>query len=91
LFNIAHVEGKRDPLLVRALRDKDQRRRAAAAAALGEDGGDYARRPGRRVIPRPFKIATKAVRYVDGKKEAEIEHSEFQFFNAFEDKVFAKP
>ncbi|HEY7155930.1 MAG TPA: hypothetical protein VH575_18345 [Gemmataceae bacterium] len=91
LFTLAHADGKPDPVLVEALRDKDQRRRAAAAAALGEDGGSYARQPGRRVIPRPFKIARKRVSYVDGKLDVEIETTEQQFFNAFEDKLFAKP
>lgn len=91
LFALAHADDKPDPVLVEALRDKDQRRRAAAAAALGEDGGVYAKQPGRRVIPRPFKIACKRVSYVDGKLDTEIETTEYHFFNAFEDKLFAKP
>ncbi|HEY7424994.1 MAG TPA: hypothetical protein VH682_12255 [Gemmataceae bacterium] len=91
LFTLAHADGKPDPILVQALHDKDQGRRAAAAAVLGEDGGAYARQPGRRVIPHPFKTNNKTVRYVDGKLEGESEVSDYQFFNAFEDKLFAKP
>jgi hypothetical protein len=91
LFTIAHADGTLDPVLVEALLDKDQARRTAAAAALGEDGGAYARQPSRRVLPRPFKIARKRTSYVDGKRDIEIETSEYQFFNAFEDKLFAKP
>jgi hypothetical protein len=91
LFTIAHTDVKPDAVLVQTLRDEDPARRQAAAAALGEDGGAYARRPGRRVFPRPFQIARKRTSYVDGKRDTEIETSEYQFFNAFEDKLFAKP
>ncbi len=91
LFAIGQQEGKPDPALVAALEDKNALRRAAARAALGKDGGIYARQPGRRLFLRPHKISLKHRSWIDGKLQMELESSDYQYFNAFEDKVFAKP
>jgi hypothetical protein len=91
LFAVAQRNGKPDPVLLRVLEDKDPLRRQAAAAALGKDGGAYARRPGRRLFGPVPKIAMKHKGFIDGKLETEIETLDYQLFNAFEDKVFAKP
>jgi hypothetical protein len=91
LFAVAHRAGKPDAALVQALESKAPERRAAAAAALGKDGGAYARLPGRRLFVRPPRIARKHQSWTDGKLQMEMETSDYQFFNAFEDKVFAKP
>jgi hypothetical protein len=91
LFAVAQRDGKPNAVLMRALEDKDPSRRQAAAAALGKDGGAYARQPGRRLFGPTPKIALKHKSYLDGKLEMEIETSDYQLFNAFEDKVFAKP
>jgi hypothetical protein len=91
LFAVAHSEDKPDPVLVRALEDKDPARRAAAAAVLGKDGGAYARQPGRRLFFRPPKIAGKHKGWIDGKLQMEMEMFDQQYFNAFDDKVFARP
>ena len=90
LFAMAMRHGKPDPVLVRALEDKDARRREAAAA-LGKDGGAYARSPGRRLFGPTPKIARKHKGLIDGKVEMELETTDYQLFNAFEDKIFAKP
>jgi hypothetical protein len=91
LIALAQTNGQPDPVLVRALEDKDPVRRAAAAAALGKDGGAYARKPGRRLFIRPPKLATKHKGWIDGKLQMEMEMFDHQFFNAFDDKVFARP
>jgi hypothetical protein len=91
LFAVVQTNAKPDPILVRALEDKDPARRSAAAAALGKDGGAYARQPGRRLFFRPPKLAGKHKGWIDGKLQMEMEMFDYQFFNAFDDKVFARP
>jgi hypothetical protein len=91
LYAVAQAKREPDPVLLRALDDKDSLRRRAAAAALGKDGGAYARQPGRRLFTSMPKRPTKHKTWVDGKLDMEMESFDYQFFNAFEDKVFAKP
>jgi hypothetical protein len=91
LAAVAVRDGKPDAVLVRALADRDRQRQAAAAAALGRDGGAYARQPGRRLYVAGVKLPMKAVSYSDGKKLAEREVVAVEFFNEFEDAVFARP
>ncbi|MGH7226609.1 MAG: hypothetical protein ACRELF_25620, partial [Gemmataceae bacterium] len=91
LYATARAKREPDPLLVRVLDDKDPLRRRVAAAALGKDGGAYARQPGRRLFTTMPKRPTKHRNWIDGKLIKEVESFDYQFFNAFEDKVFAKP
>lgn len=91
LYAIAQAKREPDPVLVRALDDKNELRRRAAAAALGKDGGAYARQPGRRLFASMPKRPRKHKSWLDGKLDMEMETFDYQFFNAFEDKVFAKP
>lgn len=91
LFALAHAEKQPDPALVRALEDKDPLRRAAAAAALGKDKGAYERQPGRRLFGPIRKFPTKEKSWSDGALHMEMEMFDFEFFNAFEDKLFARP
>jgi hypothetical protein len=88
LAALAPAEGA---ALARALQDKDPVRRAAAAAALGKDGGAYLRQPGRRLYPRAAKQAMKHTAYSNGRKSMELEISAVRYYNRFEDKVFARP
>jgi hypothetical protein len=91
LYAIAQAKREPDPVLVRVLDDKNELRRRAAAAALGKDGGAYARQPGRRLFASMPKRPRKHKSWLDGKLDMEMETFDYQFFNAFEDKVFAKP
>jgi hypothetical protein len=91
LCALAERDGKPNPVLVRALADKDPVRRQAAAAALGKDGGAFRNQPGRRTYPAGVKYPLKAVRYLNGDKLLETEVLEVRFYNRFGDKVFAKP
>jgi hypothetical protein len=83
--------GKPDPILLEALKAKDPLRRAAAAAALGRDGGAFLRQAGRRVYIPGFKIPFKAVYFTDGKKTMELITTEIRFYNRLADRIFARP
>jgi hypothetical protein len=91
LAAVAVRDGKPDPALVRALADPNTERRSAAAAALGRDGGAYARKPGRRLYLTGLKLPMKTVTYADGKKFVERQVVTVAFFNEFEDDLFARP
>ncbi len=91
LFTIGQAEGPPDAALVKALEDADPIKKAAAQAALGKDGGAYARQPGRRMCIPGLKLPMKSITHQDGKKLEEHEVLEVQLFNDFEDKLFAKP
>jgi hypothetical protein len=91
LLALARRDGKPEPALVKALEDKDPVRRAAAAAVLGKDGGAYLKEPGRRLYFRCPKQPMKTLSYKDGKLQLELDSVDVQFFNAFDDKEFAKP
>jgi hypothetical protein len=91
LATVAVTKGKPDPALQEALDGKDPVRRAAAMAVLGQDGGAFEKKAGRHVYMTGVKFAMKGTMYSDGKKIFERETLEMQFFNRFDDKVFAKP
>ncbi len=91
LVAVAERAGKPDPDLVRALDDEDAVRREAARGVLGKDGGAFLKRPGRRLFIQGPPTATRTVGLTDGKKQMELEIVEVQYFNAFEDREFAKP
>jgi hypothetical protein len=91
LFAVAGADKAVDPALTRALTDKDPARRAAAAAVLGKDGGAYLREPRRRIYLGLPKQANRTLHYVDGKLTMELASTEWEFFNRFEDRDFAKP
>ena len=88
---VAVRDGKPDKIVEQALEDKDPARRAAAAAALGKDGGALAKQPGRRLLIEGLKRPMKMTSYRDGKKEAEIEITELQIVNKFDDAIFTRP
>jgi hypothetical protein len=91
LAAVAVRDGKPDKVLEQALEDKDPGRRAAAAAALGRDGGAWAKRPGRRLYVEGVKLPMKSVSYSGGQKLLEGEVVDVQFFNRLDDSLFARP
>jgi hypothetical protein len=91
LYAVALRDGKPDPILVKALEDKDPVRRAAAAAVLGKDGGAFLRQPRRRLVVSGVKMSFKTTSYTDGHKSMELFVEDVQLFNAFDDKDFAQP
>lgn len=91
LLHLAVKVGKPDAVLVAALKDKDTARRIAAERALGKDGGKFALQAGRPLYPRGLEYPMKKSLYVDGKKFAEEEITEVNFFNRFDDALFNQP
>jgi hypothetical protein len=91
LLALAVRDGRPDPALVKALKDPDPGRRAAAAAALGKDGGAYRDRPGRPLLTPGPRLPGKLITYVDGKAQMELEVIEVRYFNRIDAKEFARP
>jgi hypothetical protein len=91
LAAVALRDGKPDRAVEKALDDKDPARRAAAAAALGKDGGAFEKQPGRRLFVTGLKRPMKTTHYQDGEKQVVLEVIEVELFNRFEDKLFARP
>jgi hypothetical protein len=91
LAALAVPGGKPDPRVEKALQDKNPARRAAAAAALGQDGGAFVRQPGRRLFPVGLKKAFKYTQFQDGEKQAEWVITDLQFFHRLDDRVLAPP
>jgi hypothetical protein len=84
-------DGKPRPALLKALDDKDAVVRAAAAALLGKDGGEYLKQPGRRLFVAGPKVPAKIKVLERGKPVGEMDVTEAQLFNHLEAKLFVKP
>jgi hypothetical protein len=91
LAEIADASGKQDPALVRALKDRDPQRRAAAAAALGRDGGAFRKQGWRRVFLEGLRLSTRAELYRDGQHFMDLETTETRYFNRLDDSLFTRP
>lgn len=91
LLAVAVKDGKPNTALQQALDGSDPKRRAAAEAVLGKDGGKWLAQPGRRLFLGDAKIPHKAVLFKDGKRYFEREILSQQYFNRFEDSVWVKP
>jgi hypothetical protein len=88
---LAQRDGKPDPALVKALESKDPVVRRAAEAALGKDEGKFLDQPGRRLPLRGLKMPMKLAYYRNGDRTDETEILSVEYYNRFEDKVFARP
>jgi hypothetical protein len=84
-------DGKPDKAVMEALEDKNPIRKAAAAAALGRDGGAFARRAHYRLSLEGLKRPMKVVVTRDGAKFAEWEVLEARYFNKLDANLFSKP
>ncbi len=91
LAAVALRDGKPDPVVLEALADADPARKAAAAAALGKDGGAFEKQPGRRLFLHGLKRAMKTTYFQDGQKQLVLEVTEVELVNRFEERVFARP
>jgi len=84
---LAQSNGEPDPVLVKALEDRDPRRRQAAAEALGRSPAAPGSRLGLPEVKYPMKGAT----FRDGRKFMDWEVLEVVFLNKIDDKEFTKP
>jgi hypothetical protein len=91
LAAVAVRDGKPDPAVEKALDDKDPGRKAAAAAALGKDGGAFEKQPGRRLFPAGVKRAMKTTYFQDGEKQLVLEVTDVELYSRLDEQVFAKP
>jgi hypothetical protein len=83
----ARSNGEFDPILVKALEDKDPRKRQAATEALGRSPAAPGSRLGLPEVKYPMKGAT----FRDGRKFMDWEVLEVVFLNKIDDKEFTKP
>jgi hypothetical protein len=96
LAAVARRDGKPDPDLLRAL-DGPEPGRTAAAAALGRDGGAFARLPGRRLYPPGVTVAHRVEYWTNGEKGAQkhdftLELLDMRLFNRHDDTLLlARP
>jgi hypothetical protein len=91
LAGLADQGGKPNPALLAALKDRDPRRRAAAAAALGRDGGAYLKKGWRRVFVSGVRVPVRLELYREGRHFMDLETIEAQFYNRLDDSLFARP
>ena len=96
LAAVAHRDGKPDPALLKAL--GGPRELQAVAAALGRDGGAFARRPGRRLYQPGLQVAHRIEYQLKEKKEEGGDKARFvlelvdlQFYNRHDDRLFDRP
>lgn len=80
-----------DPVLLNALKDSDPLRRKAALIALGKDGGEYLKSPGRRLRAEGVRLPFHVVFHRDGRKDMEYRTVHIEFFNRFDDSIFQRP
>lgn len=78
-------------ILLKALKDPDIKKQQAARAALGRDGGDYLKIPGRRLSFDGLRLPHHVVFFRDGRKDMEYRTTHFEFYNRFEDALFRRP
>lgn len=91
LIAIGQAAAEPDPALARALKDSDPQRQKAAAIALGRDGGDYLKTPGRRLRLEGLRLPFTVIFHRDGRKDMEYRTTHVEFFNRFDDSLFQRP
>jgi hypothetical protein len=91
LAALAMVDGKPNPVLERALTDRDPQRRAAAAAALGRDGGVFLKEGWRRVPLEGVLMSMRSTLYRDGTLFMDLESLGAEFYNKLDDTLFVRP
>jgi hypothetical protein len=90
LVALSMRDGKPERVLFEAAEDRRAQVRAAVAAALGRDGGDFLKQPGRVVFGPGCQLPARTTLSVQGEK-MEFETTGVMYHNAFDAKLFAKP
>lgn len=91
LIAIAQASKKPDAALVQALKASDPQVRQAAEAALSKDGGPLFNRPGRRLYLEGVRLPSRSITYQSGEKRMLLETFDREYFNRFDDALFAPP
>jgi hypothetical protein len=91
LAALAERPGGPPAVLVRALEDRDEKRREAARAVLGKDEGVYLNRPDRRLLLTGVRLPYRWIMGRDGQTEWVLNMHDLRFVNRFADKEFDKP
>jgi hypothetical protein len=91
LAALATAKGKPRAALEQALKDRNPQRRAAALAALGQDGGAYLKQGWRRVYVEPVLLATRSELFRDGRHVMNLETTEAHYYNRLDDSLFTRP
>jgi hypothetical protein len=91
LAAIVEQDAKARAVVEASLKRADLQERAALEAVLGRDGGVFLKQPWRRVIVEGVHIARVAQVYRDGKPYLDLETFDHQFYNCFDDALFARP
>src|SRR5262249_55563376 len=87
---VGRREGPEAALLL-AVNDKDEVRRAAPPAPLGEDDGAYLKSAGRPLFLPGAVQALQRVGYRGSEKRGDLRVVELRFYNRIDDKQFAGP
>jgi hypothetical protein len=86
---------ERDPqakaALESALVHVDSAVRQAASAALGKDGGKFLKQPWRRLVIDGLRMARTVHIDKNGQRDFEMEVVETEFYNRFDDAMYARP
>jgi hypothetical protein len=91
LTSLVEVDAKAKGVVETALGDADLKKRAAAEMVLGKDGGKFLKQPGRRVVLEGIRFARVARIFRSGQLHFEMETFDHQFYNRFDDSLFARP
>lgn len=91
LAALAAGDGKPHPAIAAALKDHDPQRRAAAAAALGKDGGAFVKTGWRRVHVEGLRLPMTTALYREGAHFMDIQTLDILFYNRLDDSLFTRP
>jgi hypothetical protein len=91
LTALVEVDPAAKAVVKAALKDPEPRQPEAATMVLGKDGGAFLKEPGRRVLLEGIRFARVARIFRSGKLNFEMETFDHQFFNRFDDSMFARP
>lgn len=91
LFHVVQIREEQDSALVAIAKDKKDPRREMVADLLQIDRSKYYQQPGRRLYLQGIVIPTRSELHRDGGLQMQLQTFNVEYFNRFEDSVFAQP
>jgi hypothetical protein len=91
LVSVIDGDAKARAAVEEALKDDDPQRRTVAGGVLGQDGGAFLKQPWRRVVLQGLRLPLTVQVYRDGKLYLDMEAFGHEYFNRFDDALFARP